>query len=154
MDKAGALKHRQALVFTSAFVPILTYGYGHESWVTIERILSQVQAPQMGFLRRVHGVTKGRTEVRLRPGQETRLEPSNVRHCCDFSAPPSDSASVVLSHPRYAPGVTLRNKVRSCEIRRTLNVEPLLLIERTPLKLVGPCIQNAQRQTSDASPAG
>jgi len=47
-------------VFTSVFVPILTYGYGHESWVMAQRILTQVQAPKMGFLRRVHGVTKGR----------------------------------------------------------------------------------------------
>ena len=41
--------------FKSAFVPILTLG--HESWVTIEKILFQVQATEMGFLRRVHGVT-------------------------------------------------------------------------------------------------
>jgi len=41
-------------VFKSVFVPILTYG--HESWVMIERILSQVQAAEMGILRRVHGV--------------------------------------------------------------------------------------------------
>jgi len=41
-------------VFKSVFVPILTYG--HESWVMIERILSQVQASEMGILRRVHGV--------------------------------------------------------------------------------------------------
>ena len=40
-----------------------------------ERILTQVQDPKIGFLRRVHGVTKGRTEVRLRPGQETNLPP-------------------------------------------------------------------------------
>jgi len=42
-------------VFKSVFVPILTYGY--ESWVKIERALSQVQAAQTGFLRRVHEVT-------------------------------------------------------------------------------------------------
>jgi len=42
-------------VFKSVFVPILSYG--HESWVMTERILTQVQAPEMGFLRRVHGVT-------------------------------------------------------------------------------------------------
>jgi len=55
-------------VFKSIFVPILTYG--HESWLVTERILTQVQAPKMGFLRRVHGVTKGRTEVRLGPGKK------------------------------------------------------------------------------------
>jgi len=58
---------------------------------------------------------------------------------------PSDSACGALSPRRYPPGVTLRDKVRSYEIRRTLNVEPLL-IERTQLKLVRPCIQNAQRK--------
>jgi len=46
-------------VFKSIFVPILTYG--HESWVMTERIVTQVQAPKLGFLRRVHGVTKGHT---------------------------------------------------------------------------------------------
>jgi len=43
-------------VFKSVFVPILTYG--HESWVMTERILTQVLALEMGFLRRVHGVTR------------------------------------------------------------------------------------------------
>jgi len=74
--------------------------------------------------------------------------------------PSRDSVPGALSHPRYAPGVTLCDKVRSCEIRRALNVEPLLLIERTQLKLIGPCIQNAQpnerlvRQALLAKPTG
>ena len=46
-------------VFKSIFVPILSYG--HESWVMTERILTRVQAPKLGFLRRVHGVTNRRT---------------------------------------------------------------------------------------------
>jgi len=66
-------------VFKSVFVPILTYD--PDSWAMTERILSQGQAADMGFLRRVHA------------------------------------------------GVTLRDKVRSCEIRRALNVEPLLRVE-------------------------
>jgi len=33
--------------FKSVFVPILTYG--HESWVMIERILAQVQEPNLDF---------------------------------------------------------------------------------------------------------
>jgi len=57
----------------------------------------------------------------------------NLRHNCDFSAPPSDSATGALFPPSYAPGVTLRDKVRSCEIRRALNIE-LLLIETTQLR--------------------
>ena len=43
------------LVFKSVFVPILTTG--HESWVMTGRILSQVQATEMGFLRIVNDVT-------------------------------------------------------------------------------------------------
>jgi len=39
-----------------------------------------------------------------------------------------------LCPPRYAPGGTLRDKVRSCGIHRALNVEPLLRIERTQLR--------------------
>ena len=58
-------------VFKSILVPILTYG--HESWLMTERILTQVQATKMGFLRRVNGVTKGRTDVRLRPGKKTGM---------------------------------------------------------------------------------
>ena len=42
-------------VFKLVFVLILTYG--HESWVMTERILIQVQAPEMGFLRRVRDMT-------------------------------------------------------------------------------------------------
>jgi len=58
-------------VFKSVFIPILTYG--HESWVMTQRILTQVQAPKMGVLRRAHGVTKGLMEVSLPPEQETNL---------------------------------------------------------------------------------
>ena len=58
-------------VFKSVFVPIFTYG--RESSVMTERILTQVQAPKLGFLRRLHGVIKWRTDVRLRPREETRL---------------------------------------------------------------------------------
>jgi len=50
-----------------------------------EGILSQVQAAEMGFLRRVHGVT-------------------------------------------------LRDKVRSCELLKALNIEPLLRLERSQLR--------------------
>ena len=61
------------LVFKSVFVPILTCG--HESWAMTERILTQVQASEIGFLRRVHGVPQGRTEIRWRPGQKSSLTP-------------------------------------------------------------------------------
>jgi len=50
LDKKEAFKHRKTVSFTSVFVPILTYSYGNESWFMTERILTQVQAPKMGFL--------------------------------------------------------------------------------------------------------
>ena len=40
--------------FTTAFVPIFTYG--HESWVMTERVRPRVQASEMKFLRRIEGV--------------------------------------------------------------------------------------------------
>jgi len=51
-----------------------------------------------------------------------------------LSVPTSDSAPGALWPSSYAPGVTLRDKVRSCEICRALNVEPLLRIERSQLR--------------------
>jgi len=115
-----------------------------------ERILTQVQAPKLGFLRRVHGVTKGRTEVRLRLGQETSLaSPYLNLSYCGIKCPALKKKLPTLLRlfggaqwfgvrgivpPRYAPGMTLRYKVRSCEIRSALNIEPLLLIERTQLR--------------------
>ena len=42
-------------IYRSVFVPTLTYG--HEGWVMTERTRSRVQAAEMGFLRRVAGVS-------------------------------------------------------------------------------------------------
>jgi len=71
------LRRRNHFIFIRApqsLVLILTYW----SWILVmtEIILTQVQAPEMGFLRRVHGVTQERTKIRWHPGQETRLAPS------------------------------------------------------------------------------
>ena len=80
-------KKAELSIFTTVFVPILTYG--HKSWVMFERMRSKVQASEMRFLRRIEGVT-------------------------------------------------LFNKVRSSEIRKSLNIEPLLLrIERSQLRWFG-----------------
>ena len=80
-------KKAKLSVFKTVFVPILTCG--HESWVMIERVRSQVQASEMRFLRKIEGVT-------------------------------------------------LLDKVRSSEIRKSLNIEPLLLrIERSQLRWFG-----------------
>ena len=43
-------KKTKLSILKAVFVPILTYG--HESWVTIERVRSQVQASKMRFLQR------------------------------------------------------------------------------------------------------
>ena len=49
-------KSKAALsIFKTAIVPILTYG--HESWVIIKGVRSQVQASEMNFLQRIEGVT-------------------------------------------------------------------------------------------------
>ena len=80
-------KKAKLSVFKTVFVPILTYG--HESWVMIERVRSQVQAPEMRFLQIIEEVT-------------------------------------------------LFDKVRSSEIQKSLNIEPLLLqIERSQLRWFG-----------------
>ena len=44
-------KKAKLSIFKTAFVPILTYG--NESWVTTERVRSQVQPSKMKFLRRI-----------------------------------------------------------------------------------------------------
>jgi len=54
-----------------------------------------------------------------------------------LSALPSDSGPGGLCAPRYAPGVAFQDKVRISEIRRALNVELLLRIERTQLHYFG-----------------
>ena len=69
-----------------------------------ERILFQVKAAKMGFMRRVHGVT-------------------------------------------------LRDKVRSCEMRRAVDVEPLLLrIKSSQIRLFRPCVQKATRKAGETRP--
>ena len=80
-------KKAKLSVFKTVFVPILTSG--HESWVMIKRVRSQVQASEMTFL-------------------------------------------------QIIDEVTLFNKMRSSEIQKSPNIEPLLLqIKRSQLRLVG-----------------
>ena len=157
-------------VLISIFVPILTYGHGYESWVMTARILTQ--PPKMGFLRKLHGETQGRTEIRCRLGQETSLASScsNLSlskrtalkkktfdmvgtfrrpvssEISDFTnnnrSESSQRSEILLDTwalcpPRYAPGVTLCDKVRSYEIGRALNVEPLVRMERPQLHSFG-----------------
>jgi len=60
------------------------------------------------------------------------MEEKTCHIVATFRSPPTDSAPGALCPPRYAPGVTLRDKVRSFEIRRALNVEPLLIGRTQP----------------------
>jgi len=56
--KMGTFEHREVVSF------FLTYG--HECWVMTERVLSQVEAAELLFLRGVHGVRKVRCcEIRI-----------------------------------------------------------------------------------------
>jgi len=42
-------------IYRSIYVPTLTYG--HKLWVVTERTRSRIQAAEMGFLRRVSGLS-------------------------------------------------------------------------------------------------
>jgi len=92
------------------------------------------------FRKQIYGIEEKTCDI-----AETFRRPTVIRrtgHCAALVTP---------------PGVTLRIKVRSCEIRRALNVEPLLRIKISQLRLatlVRPCIQNAPQKTGEASPAG
>ena len=48
-------KKAKLSIFKAVFFPILTYG--HESWVMTGRELSQLQASETRFLRKIEGVT-------------------------------------------------------------------------------------------------
>jgi len=54
---------------------------------------------------------------------------------------------------RRVHGVTLRDKLRNCEIRKALNVEPLLRIE-VSATLARPCVHKIPEKTDEASPVG
>ena len=43
-------------------------------------------------------------------------------------------------------GVTIRDKMRSCEMRKTLNVEPLLWIKKSQLQLLGYVIRMSKER--------
>jgi len=68
----GSFQTPQTCQFSNRFFCFDRYLW---SWIfgNDRKNITQVQIPKMGFLRRVHGVTKGRTEVRLRKKQVWRL---------------------------------------------------------------------------------
>jgi len=110
--------------FKSIFIHILTYC--HESWVMTER-MNSCATTENRILRRVHGVTKVYTEVRLCPLQETSVAPPYLNlsyfgiKCpalnkklvtlLQLSPPPSDLVPETLCPPCYDLGVTLCDEV-------------------------------------------
>ena len=99
--KRELTKKAKLSIFKAVFVPIFTYG--HESWLITERMLSQVQASEMRFLRKIEEVTWFK-------------------------------------------------KMRSSEIRKSLNIEPLpLRIERSQLKWFGHVSRNTSGKTPKTS---
>ena len=85
-------------IFRSVYVPILTYG--HECWIMNEKVRSRVQAAEMGFSRRISGLT-------------------------------------------------LLDKVKSADIRESLNIELLLLrLERSQLRWYGHVTRICQETTA------
>jgi len=134
----GAFKHNKVVIFQ---IDLSSDPYLWSCILGNDRkniTVTQVQAPKMRFLQRVHRVTKVCTEVRLHPGQETSLAPpylnlryfgskctalkKNLRYCCDCPHPQLFGSWGIVP-PHQVPGVTLHNKVRSCEICRALIVE-------------------------------
>ena len=55
---------------------------------------------------------------------------------------------------RRVHGVTFRDKIRSCEIRSGLNVEPLRRIEKSQLRWFGHVSRIPRRKTGEVSTAG
>ena len=84
-------------IFRSVYVPILTYG--HECWIMNEKVRSRVQAAEVGFLRRISGLT-------------------------------------------------MLDKVKSADIRESLNIESLLLrLERSQLRWYGHVTRMSQKSS-------
>ena len=85
-------------IFRLVYVPILTYG--HECWIMNEKVRSRVQAAEVGFLRRIGGLT-------------------------------------------------LLDKIKSADIRESLNIKALLLrLERSQLRRYGHVTRMSQEATA------
>ena len=90
-------------VFRSVYVPILTYG--HECCIINEKVRSRVQAAEMGFLRRINGLTLldkvKSANIRESPNIEAlllRLERSQLPlvWTCDTNVPGKNSQKTAL----------------------------------------------------------
>jgi len=108
IGKANAVL-RELSVFKSVFVPILTYC--HDSWVVTEIILSQVQATEIEFLRRVHGVT-------LR-GKVRSSENSQSPECQTTSPPNRGSQLRWFGHVSRMPHERLARQVLLAKLTGT-----------------------------------
>ena len=95
----GSFAPRQSYPFSDRFM-FLFWLMGHECWIMNEKVRSQVQADEMGFLWRISGLT-------------------------------------------------LQDKVKSADIRESLNIESLLLrLERSQMRWYGHVTQMSQKRTA------
>ena len=134
-----------------------------------EIILTHVQGPKMGFLRRVHGVTKGRTEVRLGPGQDTNLPPPylNLRSFGSKCTALKKKLGTLLGLfgasqwfgawalcPFVMPWCDTSRQIAQLWNSKNPECRTISPNRENTTTLVRPCIQNAPRKTGEASPAG
>ena len=121
-----------------------------------------------GFLRRVHGVTEGCIQFRLRPGQKNRFGASIFEpkvfweqmcieeKTCDFSASPSDSPLVMSLVWHFATkSLVWHLQLWNSQSLECRNTSPNW---KDTTALVRPCIENAQRKADEeallAKPTG
>ena len=117
-------------IFRSVYVPILTYG--HECWIMNEKVRSRVQAAEMGFLRRISGLTlldKGKSaNIRESLDIESlllRLERSQLRwygHVTQMSQKRTAKkllcSTPIGRRPRGRPRTRWRDYVEDCSWSR------------------------------------
>jgi len=132
-----------------------------------ERVLTQVKAPDMGFLRRLRCDTRtyrGKMVPRARKkfgaprsnrrsfGSKCTVLKKKLAPLLGFFGTLQWFGARGIIPLRYVYGVTLRDKVRSCEIWKVLKITcPNWEITAT---LVRPSVQNSLPRTGETSSAG
>jgi len=135
-----------------------------------ERILTQVQAPKLEILGRVHGGRKGWTEVRLRPGQETSLAPPylNVKSFGSKCTALRKKLAILLGlfgapqwfgarrlwPPSFRPWCDTSRQSAQLWNSQSPECRTTSPNWENTTTLLQPCIQNTPQKTGEASPAG
>jgi len=164
--KTRAFKHRKAFSLKLVIVPILTCG--HESMIMTEKVLSQIQAAEMEFFTKLHGLSF-RDKLRISVNPHCRKERFQLR-CIDIwpECPEKDwRGNSCLLHPRESAEASwcdyISDLAWSCLVveppelpdiaknRQTLRVIGLLSPRPYPEKKAGvKCeIQRSDRRGSD-----